>query len=147
MRIIPDFLSPYCVIRQDKVLEIYKEFENTKITSKQLEDACIKLGCNDPRTAVKHINRTQLKLESIQKKISEHLSHNYFPLPQITPDTSISGSTEIFISALSECFTRKYGKIIVGKYFSTLVIISYFNYWTDFSTTYAFKTIPIQDTS
>jgi len=147
MRILPEMLSPFCVIRQDLVLEFYKEIENNKITSKVLEKASAQIGCIDLRTAAKHIKRIKYRLENCQKKITEHLSHRYYDLPRITPDTGPIASTKLFITALSDCFTKQFGKIIPDGYFTILSIINYLNIRDDFSTTYACKTTAKDDTS
>jgi len=146
-RILPELLSPFCVIRQDMVLEFYKGIENKKITSEILENASIKLGCIDLRTADKHIKRIKDRLENSQKKITEHLSCSYDDLPMMTPDTGLIASTKLYILALSDCFTKRFGKIIPDGYFSILSIINYLNLRDNFSTTYACKTVNIQDTS
>jgi hypothetical protein len=147
MRILPEMLSPFCVIRQDLVLEFYKGIENKKITSEILENASIRFGCIDLRTADKHIKRIKDRLENSQKKIIEHLSYSYSDLPMITPDTGLIASTKLYILALSGCFTKQLGKIIPDGYFSILSIINYLNLRDNFSTTYACKTLSIQDTS
>jgi len=147
MRIRPDFLSRYCVIRQDLVFEAYSQMDDEKPSIKFLEDLSLKLGCMDLRTANKHITRIQKRLGKVQKIISEFLSRRYYNIPEITPQRSMISATEAVISCLSNYLVSIYGKVIPDTHYEVLSIMNLLVLRSDISTTFAFNSVTFQDTS
>lgn len=70
MRILPDFLLPYGVIRSDKVLKVLSE----KTGPPDLERVCSILGCIDFRTARKYLHLGRVAVKRASVSLAERLS-------------------------------------------------------------------------
>ena len=70
MRLLPDFLIPYRVIRSDKVLEAVKEDSG----SVNLDKVCSVLGCIDFRTTRKYLEYGRIAIERASVALAQHLS-------------------------------------------------------------------------
>lgn len=69
-RLLPDFLVPHGVIRSDKVLEAIEDESGTI----NIDNVCSKLGCIDPRTAKRYLNRLNHTLERASLALAVRLS-------------------------------------------------------------------------
>lgn len=70
MRLLPDFLIPYGVIRSDKILEAVEEESDPA----DLEKVCSILGCADFRTARKYLEYGRVAIERASVALAQHLS-------------------------------------------------------------------------
>lgn len=71
MRILPDFLLPYGVVRSDKVMEVLSE----ETDPPNLERVCSILGCIDFRTARKYLHLGGVAVKRASVSLAERLSY------------------------------------------------------------------------
>lgn len=98
MRLLPDFLVPYGVIRSDKVLKVVGNSEGN------IDKICSILGCIDSRTARKYLTRFNEAIERTSLSLAERLSHHPKDelIPSYQPDTPILTSVYALINKMNE---------------------------------------------
>ena len=147
-RILPAFLSPFCVIRQDLALDAFIKFEdNESLTSSARESIARKLGCIDLRTVDKHMQAIAERLSSAQNEICRFLSFYCYPQPYLQPNASSSDATLTLIRQLKECYCAFRGRLIPESFFTILHVISHLDHYKYFSMTYASRGQAFWDTS
>lgn len=147
-RILPGFLAPFCVIRQDLVLKSFIKFEhNMPLTLPDRESIALILGCIDLRTVNKHMHAIAEKMHSVQNEIYRFLSSHYNDLPQIQPDARLSNTTVTLIRQLKDCYYTVFGMIIPESFFEILPVIGHLDRYRYFSMTYASRNKALWDTS
>jgi hypothetical protein len=95
-RLLPDFLIPQCVIRLDHLVEAARESTGERTT----ERVCENLGCIDPRTARKHLER----LESASGQLSLELAEGASSTPELgrIPDADPAATAFMRFESLIE---------------------------------------------
>jgi hypothetical protein len=147
-RMLPSFLTSYCVIRQDIALEAFMKFENNaSLTLSDREEIATMLGCIDLRTVNRHMQAIADKLRSTQSEMCRFLSSQGNTFPYLRPGVSLSDLTVTLINQLNECFASGWGKIIPTWFFSVIHLISHLNHYSYFSMTYASRNKDFWDTS
>lgn len=147
-RILPGFLTPFCVIRQDLTLKGFMKFEhNIPLTPSARESIALMLGCIDLRTVNKHMQAITEKMHSVQREIYRFLSSYYNDLPQMQPDAGLSNTTLTLIRQLKDCYCTAFGMIIPESFFEILPVIGHLDRYRYFSMTYASRNKALWDTS
>lgn len=147
-RILPGFLAPFRVIRQDLALISFIKFEyNKPLTPPDRETIALILGCIDLRTVNKHIQAITKKMRSAQSEIYRFLSSHYNDLPQMQPDANLSNTTLTLIRQLKDCCCTVFGMIMPESFFDILPVIGHLDRYGYFSMTYASRNKALWDTS
>lgn len=147
-RILPGFLAPFRVIRQDLALISFIKFEyNKPLTPPDRETIALILGCIDLRTVNKHIQAITEKMRSAQSEIYRFLSSHYNDLPQMQPDANLSNTTLTLIRQLKDCCCTVFGMIMPESFFDILPVIGHLDRYGYFSMTYASRNKALWDTS
>jgi hypothetical protein len=107
MRILPDFLIPYGVIRIDEVLKIQKVEPEVLCMDK----ICSLLGCVDLRTARKYIRCINVATKKASTTLAEKLAN--IPgknlIPSFYPDTSFLTYFHSLVNKHNESVINLYG--------------------------------------
>jgi len=145
---LPDFLTPFCVIRQDLALKALIEFENDEhLSVAAKEQIAQKLGCIDLRTVNKHIQAIAGKINTAQNEIYSFLSLQCCPLPALKPSINSSNRALILIEHLKDQLYKIRGRIIPEFLFTLFGFISHLDHYKNFSMTYASRNRNYWDTS
>ena len=115
------------------------------------EDACTFLGCNDLRTARRHLKDLQFTIPGINLELSQVLVHKsgFFTERVTMPDNQPVETMDSLIAQVKEYHNRLYGtQPPVSKHFySALWVIHAWFCGLNLSTSYVLKAPYLHDTS
>ena len=149
-RLLPDFLKPYCRIRLDLSLEYFRTKFNDAGTY-DWEDACAFLGCNDLRTAKRHLNDLQSATPEINLELSQVLVHKsgFFNERETMPDKQPVETLDSLVAQIKEYHNRLYGiqPPVSIHFYSALWVVHAWFCGLNLSTSYVLKAPYPHDTS